>query len=158
MRGFTIIELMITVVILAIIATVAVPGFGNLIEANRAVSGSNLLLSSIKLARSEALRRGDTVTFSTDGGLASGWCVHNGDNAVDCDDDAQRIRRFEATAGLAYTASVADLVFDRRGFLTPQVQRTFTVRPADCTAGENRLVTITVSPVGRTSSQTGACP
>lgn len=79
--GFTLIELLITMVILVIIATVAIPGFGRLIESNRLMTGTNLLASSIKLARAEAIKRGTNVTFSTDGGLETGWCVHAGDAA-----------------------------------------------------------------------------
>ncbi|MCS5563414.1 GspH/FimT family pseudopilin [Marinobacter sp.] len=156
-KGFTLIELMVTVVILALIATVAVPGFGNLIGENRLTTGTNLLASSIRLARAEAIKRGTTVTFSTDGGLANGWCVHTGDDSGDCAND--QIRGFEGPGNLTYTATAADLVFDRRGFLTPQVGHTFTVAPNDCPAG-GRLLTVRVSPVGRTEidPDVGACP
>lgn len=155
--GFTIIELMVTVVILAIIATVAIPGFGNLIGENRLTTGTNLLVSSIRLARAEAIKRGTSVTFSTDGGLASGWCVHEGDDAGDCAND--QIRGFEGPGNLTYTATAADLVFDRRGFLVPQVGQTFTVAPTGCATG-GRLLTVNVSPVGRTEidPDIGACP
>ncbi len=151
--GFTLIELIITMVILAIVAMVAIPGFGNLIEGNRLVSGTNLLASSIKFARTEAIKRGTNVTFSSDGGLGTGWCVHAGDATGDCAND--QIRSFESPGNLTFTESVGDLVFDRRGFLVPQTGQFFTV----CTNGDGSFRRVRVSPVGRTEiDDNGVCP
>ena len=154
--GFTLIELLITMVVLAIIATVAVSGFGRLIEGNRLASGTNLLVSSIKLARTEAIKRGTSVTFSSDGGLASGWCVHEGDATGDCANN--QIRGFESPGNLTFTETTGDLVFDRRGFLVPQAAQIFTVAPNGCASGDITFRTIRISPVGRTEIDDGVCP
>lgn len=154
--GFTLIELIVTMAILAIVTMAVIPGFGNLMDNNRRVADTNLLASSIKFARAEAIKRGDNVTFSTDGGLASGWCVHAGNAAGNCANN--QIRGFNSSGNMAFTESVSDLVFDRRGFLVPQAAQTFTLYPVNCAAGDDRLRIVRISPVGRTEIDDGVCP
>jgi type IV fimbrial biogenesis protein FimT len=160
--GFTLIELIITMVILAIVTMAAIPSFSNMIQNNKRAADTNLLVSSINFARTEAIKRGANVTFSTDGGLESGWCVHAGDAAGDCDND--QIRGFESSGNLTFTVKddddqdVDDLVFDRRGFLVPQTALTVTVIPEECVSGNPDRRIIRVSPVGRTEIDEDPCP
>ncbi|MAY25125.1 MAG: type IV fimbrial biogenesis protein FimT [Polycyclovorans sp.] len=74
LKGFTLIELMVTIAVLVILATVAVPSFTAVIRSNRAVSEANQIVSFITLARSEAVRRNRTVTIcpSADGASCAG--------------------------------------------------------------------------------------
>lgn len=61
--GITLIELLISVVILMLLASVAIPSYQSLAAHNRIVSQTNNLVAAIHLARSEAIKRGTPVTI-----------------------------------------------------------------------------------------------
>ncbi|OCW96968.1 GspH/FimT family pseudopilin [Alishewanella sp. HH-ZS] len=78
--GFTLIEVMVTVAVLAIVITVAVPSFGNLLAANRLTGQSNELLGALALARNEAIKQNQDIVFCHSNDLlvcenapAAGW-------------------------------------------------------------------------------------
>jgi type IV fimbrial biogenesis protein FimT len=86
--GFTLVELMITVAIVGIVASLAVPSFQDMLNQNRASSLANELASSLNLARSEAIKRGTQVsvcksanitasspTCSTTANWQNGWLI-----------------------------------------------------------------------------------
>jgi len=83
--GFTLIELMIVIVVVAIFVTLGVPNFQNLISDNRLSTQANRLVSSLQLARSEALKLRTPVTVcrstngtaceTTSGNWEPGWLV-----------------------------------------------------------------------------------
>lgn len=60
-RGFTLIELMVTIAVLAVIVALATPSFAGIINSNRLATASNELLTSLQLARMEAVRRNAPV-------------------------------------------------------------------------------------------------
>jgi type IV fimbrial biogenesis protein FimT len=67
--GFTLIELMFTVVVLAVLLGIGVPNFRDFLRSGRMTSAANDLLTDINLARSESVKRRVSVTLckSTDG-------------------------------------------------------------------------------------------
>lgn len=83
--GFTLIELVVTVLMAAIILSAGVPSFRNMILNNRQATQINNLLSSLMVARSEAVKRhsntvtvcktADQVTCALAGGWEQGWIV-----------------------------------------------------------------------------------
>lgn len=87
--GFTLIELMVTLAVLAILLSLAVPGFQSFVQNSRATTLANQLTSSIHLARSEAVRRGMVVSVCADV-WTDGWRVEIGS---DCDATGDNILR-----------------------------------------------------------------
>ena len=83
-KGFTLIELIMTIAILAILLVVAIPSFKALIINNRITTQANEFVSDVISARAEAVRRNTRVTVckSNDGAACAlgadwsgGWIV-----------------------------------------------------------------------------------
>ncbi len=97
-RGFTLLELMVTLAVVAILATVAAPSFTSLIKSNQVSSMRDNLASSIKLARSEAVVVKTLVTICASSNQSScsgntrwdlGWIIFtdaNNDQTVSAGD------------------------------------------------------------------------
>jgi len=62
-KGFTLIELMMSLAISAIVLTVAIPNFANFSQNSRVTSQTNELIMAINLARGEAAKRGARVAL-----------------------------------------------------------------------------------------------
>ena len=60
--GFTLLELMISIVILAVLFTFAVPSFRELMLNNKMTANVNDVISALRLARAEAIKRDSFVT------------------------------------------------------------------------------------------------
>ena len=83
-RGFTIVELMTAIALLAVIAALTVPSIGNLMRSNKLTAVSNDLFSSISMARSEAIKRKTDVTLEPIGNSwENGWRVVSNGNEID---------------------------------------------------------------------------
>ena len=76
-RGFTIVELMVVIVIATLLAAVATPSLSTALTNQRLRNAATDLVSALMLARSEAIKRGVDVQVAplSPGDWTSGWRV-----------------------------------------------------------------------------------
>lgn len=155
-KGFTLLELLFTITVAAVILSFGVPGFMGFIDNNRAVTHTNDLVTALNLARSEATRRGTPVLLcsssdgSTCGGSndwSGGWIVRSTGGEV--------LRSWPERSGGAgvLTADVPQIQFQARGSVAAGT--VFQVRLPDCSANHGRDVSVNAA--GRISVARVVC-
>lgn len=105
--GFSLIELMIAVAILAIVAAIGYPSFQGLLASQRVRAAEAALYESLLIARSEALKNRANASLVTTG-LTSGWSVQVG---------GQEVHSQSALAGVSFSPSTPNIVYDATGRL-----------------------------------------
>lgn len=74
-------ELLVTLAVFAILASLAAPSFSSLVAENRLTSQSNELLGALIFARSEAIKSNESVTVTANNvGWTGGWDVRTASN------------------------------------------------------------------------------
>ena len=103
--GFTAIELMVTVAIIAILAALAAPSFSSLIERWQVRQVAEDLRSTIYFARSEAIKRGGNVSFAANAGSwTAGWAVASGADTLQQTANSNGVGVTVTAGGAAQTA------------------------------------------------------
>lgn len=171
-RGFTLIELMVTIAVLAIVVSIAGPSFTSMINNNRSAAVGEELAGAFNYARSEAVKRGDRVSIcaSSDGATCSaagtwsqGWIVFTDSAATDIATTPvvnAVLRRWEAPGGdaaiaVTQTAATNFVRYTRLGTLGRANQVTVTSSVSGCTGNAAR--TITIGPAGLINVARSAC-
>ena len=160
-RGFTLFDLMITVAVAAVILSVGVPSFRGMVQNNRTVTHTNDLVTSLNLGRSEAIRRGATISLcsSTDGATCSGsndwstgWIIQTAAGEV--------LRSWPERSGGAgvLNGNVAQIQFQPRGSLPPGTPPQIQLRLPKCDAAPGRGRDVSVNSAGRISVARVDCP
>ncbi len=163
-QGFTLIELMVTIAVIALIAAVASPAMITLMNSNRLSSTAGELASAAQLARAEAIRRSAPVVLCgsddglecTAGGDWRGWAVVGQNNR---DADEETIRGGIFPANLDLTGPAGGITFNSTGLIAAATQLTVCI-PTDKPADNQRLLTISVAGhvLTERGNGGGACP
>ncbi len=121
-HGFTILELMMTVAVGAILVTVGVPSFVNTIRASEMTSATNTMVGALYAGRSEAVKRRARVTV----------CRATGSAGVDpaCDGAGDSIAVFVNTANdLSIDTGSGDVVIQNLKWLPDNIDVTSSDMP-----------------------------
>jgi len=157
-KGFTLVELMTAVAVVAILSAIAYPSFQGTLRSNRMATTSNQLIASLSLARSEAVKNthGAGICASVNGTSCDGddwtrgWMVWDDPNHSGSFDAGETVLRFtEGRTDLLGTGNqVLSIGFDGRGRNRANASEDITLRPDKC--GDQPLQRrVTVSPTGQ---------
>ncbi|HEY0661789.1 MAG TPA: GspH/FimT family pseudopilin [Lysobacter sp.] len=178
-RGFTLVELMVTLAVAAILLALATPSLAELLRRNRIAAANNELVTALNVARAEALRRGRPVTVCASAdqrscaastNWATGWVVFEdsvnagapaGPAARAADYDNRMISVSPAAAAdFSLTGADQWYRYAPTGSLSWNTvgggsERSFLLRNSTCTGNQARR--ITVNRIGRIRSAAEAC-
>lgn len=166
-KGFTLIEMIVVVALVAIISAFALPSFSNLVGGNRMSTQYNMLLSSLSFARSEAIKRNTSVTVCRSnnqttcvGGWQNGWIVFVDNGVIGTvnapNDTILNVHGALATGNTLSYAAINKVTYLANGLIAVGDQGTFSF--CDTRVG-NFGIQIIVTPTGRTRKATDvACP
>ncbi len=124
--GVTLVELMLTLAVMAILVSLAAPSFNETIARSRLGTQSNELVAALNLARSEAIRRGrESWVGSTSNSATwtSGWDVYSTDaGGVD---ELLRTRAETLEGNNTLVADNDRVTFDSQGFVADKTPVVF---------------------------------
>lgn len=144
-QGFTLIELMATVMIAALLMSVGTPYFREFILGQRIRAAADDLMSTLVYARSEAIKRNSGVTVApATGGWRNGWTVTTG---------AAVLSRHEAMSELTVSGPAGGLSYNSNGRLAAQAAP-FGISVSGSTA---TAYCVSIDLSGMPTSQRGGC-
>jgi len=144
--GFTLIELMVTIAVAAILVSLALPSFSDATLSGKLVASANDLVAGVALGRSEAIKRNAVASMCVSsngttcgsGGWEQGWIILSGTTVVQ--------KHAAAPTGFKASSTVTKIDFQPSG--VGNTQATITVCRATPTVGSQERV-VQVDATGR---------
>jgi type IV fimbrial biogenesis protein FimT len=149
-RGFTLVELLITISITAILAAIAVPAFTGMIDNSRATGATENLAATLRAAQTEAVKRHRTIVVSFQGSGSTTWCwgVSIG-AACDCQ-NAPLGCRIDTTSRLVSSADYRGVTLTAaNNYSFNPVRNTVNAGNTTFTSANNNQARVVISDFGR---------
>lgn len=149
--GFTLVELLITIVVLSILVALGMPSFVQLLRNAEIRNAGEAITNGLQKARAEAVSRNTTVQFVL--GTGSNWTV----SVVNPASTIESRTSSEGSQHVTITAVAADLVTaattatfnNLGGVVTPNADGSAPLAQVDLTsAGANQNLRVTLGPGG----------
>jgi type IV fimbrial biogenesis protein FimT len=145
-RGFTAIELMVSVAIVGVLSAIAAPALMTMIQTQRVKSATFDLYAAVTYARSEAIKRNAVVTITPRaGGFANGYDLTTAGGVI--------LKSHLGSPAVTVVApgggAAAAFAFDGYGRLTPSASYQLELTSTQSSTTPKRCLVI--SPVGRPS-------
>ena len=163
--GFTLIEMLITLVLIAILLGFGMPSFVNLIRNNEMTDQANSVLGGIVFAREQATNMGIGVSIcgssdqkTCDGQWGEGWLVFKDPNGdITGTVSTTKVLRLEKGNSSIDASSGGAVRFDSEGIRRPTTASasTVTIKRSDCGVEGSRVISIIAG--GRASIGSGPC-
>ena len=168
-RGFTAIELMVVVAIVAILAALAGPSFRDLIDGWRVRSAAEELTNSIYYARSEAIKRGGRLSVRKNCGTGTaqewqcGWIVFtdaNSNGIVNAGDVVLQTFSPQTGVNVMHLGNGVSYSVDRWGQINGLGAASFAITPDPLGVASRHRSALCVSSGGRirVTKETVSCP
>jgi len=146
LRGFTVIELMISIIVLVILITIAMPSFMAWLQNIQIRNASAAVLSGIQRARAEAVGRNTNVNFVM--AADSSWSVNVAATAA----NIERRSALEGSQNVTRTvqpAGATTITFNNFGVVVPNTDGSATLTQIDFAAvGGDRNMRIIIGAGG----------
>jgi type IV fimbrial biogenesis protein FimT len=161
--GFTLVELIVTLVVASVLLALAAPNFSGFVKSNRLAGQANELMADLAFARSEAIKRGANITVCRSGDGAN--CLNGAawkDGWIVVDGAGQVLRVHEKLTGenwtIASAAAVADsIVYDRSGLMAPMPATVETISICDANQPVGRVIEFAITGRPKISKNPPSC-
>lgn len=149
-RGFTLVEMLTVVSVVAVIAAIAAPGMRSFAAAQRVKSLAYDITADLLLARSEALKRGVSVTVTPSGATwGSGWTAAAGAENIST--------RNAVDSALTFAGAPASITFDFNGRVSSPTTAVRMSVSSSAATGATSGRCIELDLAGRARSKVGVC-